>query len=332
MSQCKALMVSRGEDKSISHQIETINIDDLPADGDVLVAVEYSTVNYKDGLCLAGKGGLVRTYPHIPGIDFAGQVVDSKDARYAPGDKVVLTGWRVGEIWWGGYAQYARVKADWLVPLPDELTCQETMAIGTAGVTAMLSVSALEHHGIAVDEGPILVTGAAGGVGSLATALLVAAGFEVVAVTGRSEMTPYLQSLGASKIIDRNSLMDGDTKPLMSAQWAGCVDSVGSQMLARVLSQMKNNSAVAAVGNAGGSDLPTTVIPFILRGVALLGIDSATCSFDRRIEAWTRLAKDLPKSTLDAASSVIGLTDVPAAGADILAGRVRGRLIVDLRR
>ena len=332
MSQCKALMVSRGEDKSISHQIETINIDDLPADGDVLVAVEYSTVNYKDGLCLAGKGGLVRTYPHIPGIDFAGQVVDSKDARYAPGDKVVLTGWRVGEIWWGGYAQYARVKADWLVPLPDELTCQETMAIGTAGVTAMLSVLALEHHGIAVDEGPILVTGAAGGVGSLATALLVAAGFEVVAVTGRSEMTPYLQSLGASKIIDRNSLMDGDTKPLMSAQWAGCVDSVGSQMLARVLSQMKNNSAVAAVGNAGGSDLPTTVIPFILRGVALLGIDSATCSFDRRIEAWTRLAKDLPKSTLDAASSVIGLTDVPAAGADILAGRVRGRLIVDLRR
>jgi acrylyl-CoA reductase (NADPH) len=332
MSQCKALMVSRGEDKSISHQIETINIDDLPADGDVLVAVEYSTVNYKDGLCLAGKGGLVRTYPHIPGIDFAGQVVESKDARYAPGDKVVLTGWRVGEIWWGGYAQYARVKADWLVPLPDELTCQETMAIGTAGVTAMLSVLALEHHGIAVDEGPILVTGAAGGVGSLATALLVAAGFEVVAVTGRSEMTPYLQNLGASKIIDRNSLMDGDTKPLMSAQWAGCVDSVGSQMLARVLSQMKNNSAVAAVGNAGGSDLPTTVIPFILRGVALLGIDSATCSFDRRIEAWTRLAKDLPKSTLDAASSVIGLTDVPAAGADILAGRVRGRLIVDLRR
>ena len=325
-------MVSRGEDKSISHQIETINIDDLPADGDVLVAVEYSTVNYKDGLCLAGKGGLVRTYPHIPGIDFAGEVVESKDARYAPGDKVVLTGWRVGEIWWGGYAQYARVKADWLVPLPDGLTCQQTMAIGTAGITAMLSVLALERHGVVVDDGPILVTGAGGGVGSLATALLAVAGFEVAAVTGRSEMSPYLQELGASTIIERNSLMDGDSKPLMSAQWAGCVDSVGSQMLARVLSQMKNNSAVAAVGNAGGSDLPTTVIPFILRGVALLGIDSATCSFDRRVEAWTRLAKDLPKSKLDAASSIIGLTDVPAAGADILAGRVRGRLIVDLSR
>ena len=332
MSKCKALMVNRSEDKSISHQIETIQIDDLPADGDVLVAVEYSTVNYKDGLCLAGKGGLVRIYPHIPGIDFAGEVVESKDARYAPGDKVVLTGWRVGEIWWGGYAQYARVKADWLVPLPDGLTCQQTMAIGTAGITAMLSVLALERHGVAVDDGMILVTGAGGGVGSLATALLAVAGFEVAAVTGRAEMSPYLQELGASTIIERNSLMDGDSKPLMSAQWAGCVDSVGSQMLARVLSQMKNNSAVAAVGNAGGSDLPTTVIPFILRGVALLGIDSATCSFDRRVEAWTRLAKDLPKSKLDAASSVIGLTDVPAAGADILAGRVRGRLIVDLSR
>ena len=332
MSKCKALMVNRSEDKSISHQIETIQIDDLPADGDVLVAVEYSTVNYKDGLCLAGKGGLVRIYPHIPGIDFAGEVVESKDARYAPGDKVVLTGWRVGEIWWGGYAQYARVKADWLVPLPDGLTCQQTMAIGTAGITAMLSVLALERHGVAVDDGPILVTGAGGGVGSLATPLLASAGFEVATVTGRSEMTPYLQKLGASTIIDRNSLMDGDSKPLMSSQWAGCVDTVGGQMLARVLSQMKNNSAVAAVGNAGGSDLPTTVIPFILRGVALLGIDSATCSFDRRVEAWTRLAKDLPKSKLDAASSVIGLTDVPAAGADILAGRVRGRLIVDLSR
>ena len=332
MSEFKALMVNRGEDKSISHQIETIQIGDLPADGDVLVAVEYSTVNYKDGLCLSGKGGLVRIYPHIPGIDFAGEVVDSKDPRYAPGEKVVLTGWRVGEIWWGGYAQYARVKADWLVPLPDGLSCQQAMAVGTAGITAMLSVLALERHGVTCEDGQILVTGAGGGVGSLATVLLSAAGFEVAAVTGRSEMTPYLQRLGASTIIDRNSLMDGDSKPLMSAQWAGCVDTVGSQMLARVLSQMKHNSAVAAVGNAGGSDLLTTVIPFILRGVALLGIDSATCSFDRRVEAWARLAKDLTKSALDAATSVIRLSDVPAAGADILAGRVRGRLVVDLSR
>ena len=332
MSECKALMVNRDEDKSISHKIETIQIDDLPADGDVLVAVEYSTLNYKDGLCLGGKGGLVRTYPHIPGIDFAGKVVDSKDARYSPGEKVVLTGWRVGEVWWGGYAQYARVKADWLLPLPDGLNCQQAMAIGTAGITAMLSVLALERHGVAVDDGPILVTGASGGVGSVATALLAAAGFEVAAVTGRPNVSAYLKTLGAATVIDRNSLMDGDSKPLMSEQWAGCIDSVGSQMLARVLSQMKYNSAVAAVGLAGGADLPTTVIPFIIRGVALLGIDSVMCSFDRRLAAWERLASDLPKSALDAAASLIGLADVPAAGADILAGRVRGRLVVDLSR
>ena len=332
MTECKALMVSRGEDKSISHQIETIKIDALPADGDVLVAVEYSTVNYKDGLCLGGKGGLVRSYPHIPGIDFAGEVVESKDPRYAPGDKVVLTGWRVGEIWWGGYAQYARVKADWLVPLPAGLTCQQAMAIGTAGVTAMLSVLALERHGVAAEDGPILVTGAGGGVGSVATALLAAAGFEVAAVTGRPEVAVYLQTLGASTVIDRGSLMEGDSKPLMSEQWAGCVDSVGSQMLARVLSQMKYNAAVATVGLAGGADLPTTVIPFIIRGVALLGIDSVMCPFDRRLEAWNRLAKDLPKPALDAATTVIGLSDVPAAGVDILAGKVRGRLVVDLNQ
>ena len=221
MSECKALMVNRGDDKSISHQIETIQIDDLPADGDVLVAVEYSTVNYKDGLCLGGKGGLVRTYPHIPGIDFAGEVVDSKNTRYAPGDKVVLTGWRVGEIWWGGYAQYARVKADWLVPLPDGLTCHQAMAIGTAGITAMLSVLALERHGVYAEDGPILVTGAGGGVGSVATAVLAAAGFEVAAVTGRPDVATYLQTLGAASVIDRDSFMDGDSKALMSEKWAG---------------------------------------------------------------------------------------------------------------
>ena len=332
MSECKALIVTRDDDKSISHHIETIKIDELPGDGDVLVAVEYSSVNYKDGLCLAGKGGLVRSYPHVPGIDFAGEVVESKDSRYVPGDKVVLTGWRVGEIWWGGYAQYARVKADWLVPLPVGLTCQQAMAIGTAGITAMLSVLALESHGICVEGGPILVTGAAGGVGSVATALLGAAGFEVVAVTGRPEVAAYLQTLGASKIMDRDSLIGGDSKPLMSEQWAGCVDSVGSQMLARVLSQMKYNAAVATVGLAGGADLPTTVIPFIIRGVALLGIDSVMCPIDRRLRAWNRLANELPKPALNAATTLIGLSDVPAAGADILVGKVRGRLVVDLNQ
>jgi len=332
MTEFKALMVNRAEDKSISHQIASLMHDDLPADGDVLVAVDYSTVNYKDGLCLGGKGGLVRQYPHIPGIDFAGEVVRSDDARYQSGDKVVLTGWRVGEVWWGGYAQFARVKADWLVPLPAGLDCQQAMAIGTAGITAMLSVLALEHHGVKPDQGPILVTGAGGGVGSVATTLLASAGFEVAAVTGRPDVADYLRSLGAATIIDREEMLAGDAKPLLSEQWAGCVDSVGSQMLARALSQMKYGSAVAAVGLAGGADLPTTVIPFIIRGVALLGIDSVMCAYDRRLAAWKRLASDLPKDALASATTIIGLDDVVAAGADILAGRVRGRLVVDVNR
>jgi acrylyl-CoA reductase (NADPH) len=332
MTEFKALMVNRAEDKSVSHQIASLTHDDLPADGDVLVAVDYSTVNYKDGLCLGGKGGLVRHYPHIPGIDFAGEVVRSDDARYQPGDKVVLTGWRVGEVWWGGYAQFARVKADWLVPLPAGLDCQQAMAIGTAGITAMLSVLALEHHGVKPDQGPILVTGAGGGVGSVATTLLASAGFEVAAVTGRPDVADYLRSLGAATIIDREEMLAGDAKPLLSEQWAGCVDSVGSQMLARALSQMKYGSAVAAVGLAGGADLPTTVIPFIIRGVALLGIDSVMCAYDRRLAAWKRLASDLPKDALASATTIIGLDDVVAAGADILAGRVRGRLVVDVNR
>jgi len=332
MTEFKALMVNRAEDKSISHQIASLTHDDLPADGDVLVAVDYSTVNYKDGLCLGGKGGLVRQYPHIPGIDFAGEVVRSDDARYQSGDKVVLTGWRVGEVWWGGYAQFARVKADWLVPLPAGLDCQQAMAIGTAGITAMLSVLALEHHGVKPDQGPILVTGAGGGVGSVATTLLASAGFEVAAVTGRPDVADYLRSLGAATIIDREEMLAGDAKPLLSEQWAGCVDSVGSQMLARALSQMKYGSAVAAVGLAGGADLPTTVIPFIIRGVALLGIDSVMCAYDRRLAAWKRLASDLPKDALASATTIIGLDDVVAAGADILAGRVRGRLVVDVNR
>jgi acrylyl-CoA reductase (NADPH) len=325
-------MVNRGEDKSVSHRIAVIKVNELPSDGDVLVAVEYSTVNYKDGLCLGGKGGLVRSYPHIPGIDFAGKVVESKDHRYAPGDKVVLTGWRVGEIWWGGYAQFARVRADWLVPLPNGLDCKQAMAIGTAGITAMLSVLALERHGVGVDDGPVLVTGAGGGVGSVATALLAAAGFEVTAVTGRPDVADYLRSLGATTIIDRTDMMGNNAKPLMSEQWAGCIDSVGGKMLARVLSQMKYNAAVAAVGLAGGVDLTTTVIPFIIRGVSLLGIDSVMCPFDCRLKAWNRLAQNLPKSALESATTVIGLADVAAAGADILAGGVRGRVVVDVNQ
>ena len=332
MSKFNALTVRRAEDKSISREIEKINIDDLPADGDVLIAVKYSTLNYKDGMCLQGIGGLVREYPHIPGIDFAGEVVESADKRYAPGDKVVLTGWRVGEIWWGGYAQFARVKADWLVPLVDGMSCYDAMAIGTAGLTAMLSIMSLEKFGIKKDGAEVLVTGASGGVGSIAVVLLSEMGCRVSAITGKPEQAEYLRSLGATQIIARGDIMDGHKKPIQSAKWAGCIDSVGGDMLARVLTQMKPLSAVTVVGNAGGNDLSLNIIPFMLRGIGMIGVDSASCAFDIRIEAWKRLARDLPKPALESATSVIGLADVAAAGNDILAGRVRGRIVVDVNR
>ena len=330
MSSFNALMVTRDEHKTIHHAISKLTVDDLPADGDVLVKVRYSTVNYKDGLCLSGNGGLVRTYPHVPGIDFAGEVVSSADLRYKPGDLVVLTGWRVGEVWWGGYAQFARVRADWLVPLAAGLDCRQAMAIGTAGLTAMLSVLALETAGITPDRGPVLVTGAAGGVGSVATALLAARGYEVTALTGRAETADYLRGLGASNVLDRAVMLDGADKLLESEQWAGCVDSVGSTILARTLAQMKYGGAVATVGLAAGSDLPTTVIPFIIRGVSLLGVDSVMCPYERRVLAWARLATDLQQAHLASATTEIGLADVTALGADILAGKVKGRVVVDV--
>ena len=331
MSSFKALMVHRDEDKTIRHEMTELQHGDLPADGEVLVAVKYSTVNYKDGLCLSGKGGLVRTYPHIPGIDFAGEVVSSSDKRYQQGDLVALTGWRVGEIWWGGYAQFAKVRADWLVPLADGLDCQQAMAIGTAGMTAMLSVLALEDAGVTPDKGPVLVTGAAGGVGSVATALLAARGYCCYRRYRPARNVPtILRGLGASDILARADMLEGGGRPLESESWAGCIDSVGSTILARALAQMKYGGAVAAVGLAGGADLPTTVIPFIIRGVSLLGIDSVMASYDRRVAAWNRLASDLPKPQLLAAMTVIGLGDVPSAGADILAGKVQGRLVVDV--
>jgi len=330
MSTFNVLMVHRDENKVVSHEITSLTAADLPSDGDVLVAVHYSTVNYKDGLCLSGKGGLVRTYPHIPGIDFAGEVVQSNDDRYEPGDMVILTGWRVGEVWWGGYAQFAKVCADWLVPMPDGIDSLRAMGIGTAGLTAMLSVMALEDAGVTPDKGPVLVTGAAGGVGSIATAVLAAKGFEVAALTGRAETAEYLQGLGAKTILRREEMLDGAGKPLESEHWAGCVDSVGSTILARALAQMRYGAAVATVGLAAGPDLPTTVIPFIIRGVSLLGIDSVMCPFDRRMAAWQRLASDLPKAHLTAAMRTIGLAEVPAAGADILTGNIKGRVVVDV--
>ncbi|MDN5786638.1 acryloyl-CoA reductase [Pseudorhodobacter sp.] len=324
-----ALIVEKDSEGKTHAAIKRIGLDQLPA-ADVTVAVEYSTVNYKDGLCIGPGGGLVRSYPHVPGIDFAGVVEASSDPRYAPGDKVVLTGWRVGEAHWGGYAQKARVRADWLVPLPDGLTTRQAMAVGTAGFTAMLAVMGLEDHGLKPGRGPVLVTGAAGGVGSVATAILAHLGHEVAAVTGRPETTDYLKSLGATAIVPRAELAETSKRPLEGEVWAGCVDAVGGAMLARVLGQMKYGCSVAAVGLAGGTALPATVIPFLLRGVNLLGIDSVMRPYEDRVRAWERLARDLPMEKLEAMIHPARLADVPRLGAEILQGRVQGRIVVDV--
>lgn len=326
----RALVVEKDEAGATSARVQTLTEDRLP-EGDVTVAVEYSTLNYKDGLCLGSGGGLVKVWPHVPGIDFAGTVADSRDPRYRPGDRVLLTGWRVGEIHWGGYAEKARVRADWLVPLPEGLTTRQAMAVGTAGLTAMLAIMALEDHGLRPGQGPVLVTGAAGGVGSVATAILGHLGYEVAAVTGRPEAEEYLRSLGASRIVARQELAEPSKRPLESETWAAAVDSVGGVMLARLLGQMKYNGSVASVGLAGGTALPTTVIPFIIRGVNLLGIDSVTQPFARRQQAWARIARDLPMEKLEAMVQPAGLANLPALGRAILQGQVRGRVVVDVR-
>lgn len=326
----RALVVNKDEAGATHAAVTSLEISDLPA-GDVVVAVDYSTVNYKDGLCLGTGGGLVRTYPHVPGIDFAGTVESSDDARYAPGDKVVLTGWRVGETHWGGYAEKARVKADWLVPLPAGLTTRQAMAIGTAGFTAMLAILALEDHGLKPGNGPVLVTGAAGGVGSVAVALLAAAGYEVAAVTGRPETEGYLRDLGASQIVPRETINETVKRPLESETWAGCIDAVGGPMMARVLGQLKYGGSIAAVGLAGGANLPASVVPFLLRGVNILGIDSVLIPYARRVAAWERIARDMPKDKLEAMISLHGLADLPQLGVDILAGKVKGRAVIDVR-
>ncbi len=324
-----ALVVNKNDEGKTSAAVQHISLDDLP-DGDVVVAVDYSTVNYKDGLCIGPGGGLVRNYPHVPGIDFAGTVETSNDPLYKAGDKVVLTGWRVGEVHWGGYAQKARVKADWLVPLPAGLTTRQAMAVGTAGFTAMLAVMALQDHGLTAGSGPVLVTGAAGGVGSVATAILANLGHEVAAVTGRPETADYLTSLGATQIVARDEINEVTKRPLEAETWAGCVDAVGGPMLARALGQMKYGASVAAVGLAGGANLPATVIPFLLRGVNLLGIDSVMQPYDNRLRAWERIATDLPMDKLEAMIQPATLSDLPQLGADILQGQVKGRVVVDV--
>jgi acrylyl-CoA reductase (NADPH) len=325
-----ALVVNKDEESGkTSAAVEQISADQLP-EGNVVVNVEYSTVNYKDGLCIGPGGGLVREYPHVPGIDFAGTIESSDDPRYKAGDSVVLTGWRVGEVHWGGYAQKARVNADWLVPLPSGLSSRQAMAVGTAGFTAMLAVMALEDHGLKPDQGPVLVTGAAGGVGSVATAILANLGYEVAAVTGRPETEEYLRGLGATQIVPREEINETVKRPLERETWAGCVDAVGGDMLARVLGQMKYGGSVSAVGLAGGAGLPATVIPFLLRGVNLLGIDSVMQPYDNRLRAWERIANDLPMDKLEAMIHPATLGDLPALGKDILKGQVKGRVVVDV--
>src|SRR6056297_337246 len=324
----RAVLVEKDDEGKTSASVQTLADDRLP-EGEVTVAVDYSTVNYKDGLCIGPGGGLVRNYPHVPGIDFAGTVEASDDDRYKPGDKVVLTGWRVGEAHWGGYAQKARVKADWLVPLPKGLDTRRAMAVGTAGFTAMLAVMALEDQGI--KDGPILVTGAAGGVGSVATAILSNLGHEVAAVTGRPEQEEYLRGLGATQIVARDDLTDVTKKPLEGEQWGGAVDAVAGAMLGRVLKQMKYGGSVAAIGLAGGAAIEGALItPFILRGVNLLGIDSVMQPYDNRVRAWQRIARDLPMDKLEAMVQPACLGDLPGLGRDILKGQVKGRVVVDV--
>lgn len=324
-----ALVVTKNDDGKTQASVQSIDVDQLP-EGDVVVAVDYSTVNYKDGLCIGPGGGLVKNYPHVPGIDFSGTVEESSDDRYKKGDKVVLTGWRVGEVQWGGYAQKARIKADYLVPLPEALDTRQAMAVGTAGLTAALAVMALENHGLQTSNGPVLVTGATGGVGSVATALLAKKGYEVAAVTGKADAADYLKSLGASTIVERGDINETVKRPLEAETWAGCVDAVGGDMLARVLGQLKYGASAAAVGLAGGAGLPATVIPFLLRGVNLLGIDSVMQPYENRLNAWNEIATHLPLEQLEQMIVPATLGDLPTLGKAILKGEVKGRIVVDV--
>jgi len=327
MDRFKALMISRDEatgDRSVA--IADLGPDDL-MDGDVDIDVDFSTVNYKDGLAITGKAPVVRRFPMIPGIDLCGTVTASRHPAAAVGDRVIVNGWGIGETHYGGYAERARVSGGWLVPLPAGFTCAEAMAIGTAGYTAMLAVMALEPFGIGPEKGPVVVTGAAGGVGSLAVALLSDTGFAVHAVTGRPGEADYLKGLGAAAIVDRAELT-GPARPLAGERWAAGIDAVGGTVLANVLSMTMAGGAVAACGNAAGMDLPASVAPFILRGVSLVGVNSVTAPQAKRVEAWNRLARDLDRRKLAAMTTTIGLDDIVATAGDIVAGKVRGRTVV----
>jgi acrylyl-CoA reductase (NADPH) len=322
----KALILTQEDGKTVS-SIRELSEADLP-DGDVLLAVEYSSLNYKDGLAITGKGKIVRQWPLVPGIDLAGSVLKSDSPDFEPGDKVVLTGWGVGEKYWGGYSQRQRVQSQWLVPLPAGLDTRQAMAIGTAGFTAMLCVMTLEEAGITPDSGTVLVTGATGGVGSVAVAILAKLGYKVAAVSGKAEAADYLRGLGAGEILTRDE-MSRPPRPLEGQRWAGAVDTVGSTMLARVLAETSYNGCVAACGLAGGTDLPTTVMPFILRNVSLRGVDSVATPLERRRQAWQRLVDDLPSAALGDIGRVAALEELPELAEQITRGAIRGRVIID---
>ncbi|MDN5925790.1 MAG: oxidoreductase [Hyphomicrobiales bacterium] len=324
----KAILISRDEEKKQSVAVTELTDADL-MEGDVTVAVEATTVNYKDGLAITGKAPVVRRFPLVPGIDFAGTVIQSVHPDWKEGDKVILNGWGVGETHYGAYAGHARVNGDWLVPLPESMTAHQAMAVGTAGYTAMLCILALERHGITPTRGPVVVTGAAGGVGSVAVSILSRLGYHVVASTGRAAEETYLRDLGAAEIIARDEL-SGPAKPLNKERWAGGIDAVGSHTLANVLSMTSYGGAVAACGLAQGMDLPASVAPFILRGVSLLGIDSVMAPKPIRIEAWRRIASDLDHAKLAALSTTVGFDGIVQAAHDIVEGRVRGRIVVDM--
>lgn len=323
----KALLLNQNEGKTIA-EIRQLDVTDLPA-GEVLVDVAYSSLNYKDGLAVTGTGKIIRSFPMVPGIDFAGTVAESASDRFKPGDAVILTGWGVGERYWGGYAQKARVKADWLVPMPKGLDAQKAMLIGTAGFTAMLCVMTLEEAGVKPDSGKVLVTGAAGGVGSIAVQLLAQRGYHVVAVTGRPATHDFLGKLGAKEFISREEMAQ-PARPLETQRWAGAVDVVGGDILGRVLAEMDYNGAVAACGLASSFKLDTTVMPFILRNVSLRGVDSVSCPLERRTQAWELLAAELPESAYTDIGQTIALDDIPQAAQDIIAGKVQGRILVNL--
>ncbi len=325
----KALLLEEADGKQ-SASVKNLTTADLP-EGEVLVKVQYSSLNYKDGLAVTGLGKIIRSFPMVPGIDLVGTVEESSDSRYQPGMAVVMTGWGVGEQYWGGFSQYARLKADWLVPLPEGMTAVRSMEVGTAGLTAMLCVLALEEGGVKPESGPVVVSGAAGGVGSIAVLLLAKLGYQVAAITGRPETADYLKKLGATEIVTRESMAE-PSRPLEKQRWAGAVDTVGDTILARIIAETNYGGTVTACGLAASFKLPATVMPFILRNVRLQGVDSVSCPYERRCQAWQRLQALLPEDMASDVTNLIGLEQVPDYAQRIVQGLVRGRVVVDLQR